>query len=364
MAALETVLALRHLAEDRVVARLVAPDAEFVYRPLAVAEPFGVGEAQRWPLRVLAERAGVELVPARVDGVDADRHTATLGGGDTLSYDALVLALGASPFDGVPGAIPFRGPDDTRELAALLDRVADGDVHELVFAAPSGSAWLLPLYELALLTCEWLAAHSVVGASVTLVTPEDRPLAGFGEGASAEVSELLEIRGVRLVPSAVAVSFEAGRLQLVGGESLAADAVVSLPRLAGRPPRGVPSDGSGFVPVDEFGRVLGLDDVYAAGDITQFQLKQGGIAAQMADTVATAIAAAAGASVKPEPFKPVLRGLLLTGLTPRFLRTEPGSRTSAIDTEPLWWPPSKIVGLHLAPFLAGQPAPDAVSVER
>jgi hypothetical protein len=39
-------------------------------------------------------------------------------------------------------------------------------------------------------------------------------------------------------------------------------------------------------------------------------------------------------------------------MVPRFLRSEPGTPASAIDTEPLWWPPGKIVGRHLAPFLA------------
>ena len=41
VAALEAMLALRALAADRVSVVLVAPDREFVYRPLAVAEPFG-----------------------------------------------------------------------------------------------------------------------------------------------------------------------------------------------------------------------------------------------------------------------------------------------------------------------------------
>ena len=94
--------------------------------------------------------------------------------------------------------------------------------------------------------------------------------------------------------------------------------------------------------------------MYAAGDATQFPLKQGGIAAQQADTVAAEIAARVGADVEPEPFKPVLRGLLLTGMVPRYLRGEPGTAKSAVDTEALWWPPSKIVGRHLAPFLAAK----------
>jgi hypothetical protein len=48
----------------------------------------------------------------------------------------------------------------------------------------------------------------------------------------------------------------------------------------------------------------------------------------------------------------VLRGLLLTGLSPRYIRAEPTAEQFAFDTEPLWWPPAKIVGRYLAPFLA------------
>jgi sulfide:quinone oxidoreductase len=53
--------------------------------------------------------------------------------------------------------------------------------------------------------------------------------------------------------------------------------------------------------------------------LTQFPLKQGGIATQQADVAAASIAAHAGADIEPHPFRPVLRGLLLTGMTPRYL---------------------------------------------
>ena len=66
----------------------------------------------------------------------------------------------------------------------------------------------------------------------------------------------------------------------------------------------------------------------------------------------------------------MLRGLLLTGLTPRFLRAELGKRQAEVDTEALWWPPSKIVGRYLAPFLADElhvssapPRADGIEVE-
>jgi sulfide:quinone oxidoreductase len=109
-----------------------------------------------------------------------------------------------------------------------------------------------------------------------------------------------------------------------------------------------------FVRVDAFSRVVDTDDVYAAGDITTFPVKQGGIAAQQADVAARVIAAAAGADVTPEPFEPVLRGLVLSS-SPLFLRTElRGGRgnVSTADTEALWWPASKIAARYLSPYLA------------
>ena len=74
VAALEATLALRALAEERVAITLVAPESDFTYRPLAVAEPFRVGEVRRFPLRPLVEAAGAVLQRGRVAAVDPDRH--------------------------------------------------------------------------------------------------------------------------------------------------------------------------------------------------------------------------------------------------------------------------------------------------
>lgn len=131
---------------------------------------------------------------------------------------------------------------------------------------------------------------------------------------------------------------------------------MSVPHLEGRGIPGLPCDERGFIPVDGFGRIPGLDDVYAAGDGTTFPVKQGGIAAQQADAVAEAIAARAGAPVEPKPFRPVLRGLLLTGREPTFMRAEISGghgETSTVASHALWWPPGKIAGKYLAPHLAG-----------
>ena len=106
--------------------------------------------------------------------------------------------------------------------------------------------------------------------------------------------------------------------------------MIALPRLLGPRVRGVPSDALGFVPVDELTRVRGLDGVHAVGDAAAHRLKQGGLAAQQAAVAASVIAAAAGVSVRPLPYRPVLR-----------------------------WPPLEIAGRHLGPYLAAQPEPAA-----
>jgi len=71
--------------------------------------------------------------------------------------------------------------------------------------------------------------------------------------------------------------------------------------------------------------------------------------------VAKSIAALARAPVTPEPFRPVLRGLLLTGNTPAYVRGElrgGQGEASLMDMEPLWWPPSKIAGHYLSRYIA------------
>ena len=167
--------------------------------------------------------------------------------------------------------------------------------------------------------------------------------------------ELLEERGIELHLSRYPTRFEDGELSLVPAETLSVERVVSLPSLVGPQLAGLPADANGFIPVDLHGLVQGEQDVYAAGDATNSPIKQGGVATQQADAAAEAIAARAGADLDPQPFRPVLRGLLLTGATPRYMRAEvSGGRGEdwRVSDHALWWPPSKIAGKRLAPYLA------------
>jgi sulfide:quinone oxidoreductase len=350
VAALEAALALRDLAEERVSIELLAPEPRFWYRPLAVVEPFGMGNVHGIELTEVAEACGAEFILGALASVDADAHLALTNAGTELAYDALVVATGAKPVTAVAGALTFRGPADTEAFSSLLAACESGAVGHLVFAVPGGATWPLPLYELALLTAEALHTHRAT-VRLSLVTPEAKPLALFGGDASDAVGELLVERGIDLLPGRYPVAFANGVLECRPGDSIEADRVVALPRLRGAPVDGLPRDNEGFVPTDPHGRVADVDGVYAAGDATAFPIKQGGLAAQQALAVAEAIAARAGAPVEPQPFRPVLRGLLLTGTVPAYLRSD-FRGPAVVESEPLWWPPAKIVGRHLAPFLA------------
>jgi sulfide:quinone oxidoreductase len=353
VAALEAALALHALAEDRVALQLVAPERDFIYRPLAVVAPFRAGDVARFPLRTVAEAAGAELRQGSITAVDAERHAISGDGDEELSYDVLLLALGARPLPAVANALTFRGPQDSGAFAELLEDAVSGTVRRILFALPVEARWPLPLYELALLTANYLTDRGTRGVTITLVTPEDAPLALFGADASEAIRELLELRGIGLHLRTVPLGFEGGALRVAPDGALTADRVVALPRFEGPRLPGIAYDRHGFVPTDDSGRVLSEEDIYAAGDITQFPLKQGGIATQQADAAATAIAARSGAPVEPTPFRPILRGLLFTGKAPRYLRAEAGTRPG-FDLEPLWWPPAKIVGRYLTPLLAAK----------
>jgi len=374
VAALEAALALRDLAAERVSIELLAPEPHFWYRPLAVLEPFGLGHVHGVELAALARDCGARFTLGALASVDPVRHVARTAAGAEFEYDTLLVATGAAPVPTVAGAVTFRGPANNSAFREVLTELESGTVRHLVFAVPGAVTWPLPLYELALLTSSFLAQREIATTQLALVTPEQSPLGLFGAEASAAVQRLLDERDVHVHVRRFPMMARAGVLDVAPNGTIPADRVVALPRLRGRPIEGLPRDANGFVPTDAYGRVHGATGVFAAGDATAFPVKQGGIAAQQATAAAETIAAAAGADITPEPFRPILRGLLLTGSAPTYLRAElagGAGNTSTAQIESLWWPPGKVVGRHLAPFLAHHAgaileppvATDAVAVE-
>jgi len=357
VAALEALLALHELAGDRIALKLVAPDRDFSYRPLAVGEPFGLGEARRYDLGAICSDQGARLIQGAVEAVEPERQRVLTADGEGHSYDALVVAVGAKTSPWLDQAVTINGPGYMGQCKAMLEDLEHRRIHGVTFVVPAGGAWPLPVYELALMTARWVAERGLEGVDLRLVTHEDRPLELFGAAASDAVESLLGEARVALDASCAVVSMGPDGLHVAprGDGPLVAESVVTLAKLSGPSIPGLPVDNQGFIRVDPHGLVEGEEVVYAAGDATTVPIKQGGIAAQQADAAAEAIAARAGAPVTPEPFRPVLRGMLLTGSTPRYLRAEvAGGRGEdwEVSRHALWWPPSKIAGRYLSPYLA------------
>ena len=263
--------------------------------------------------------------------------------GDTLDYDALLVAVGATPDMAIPGALTFSGPRDVGAFTALLEDLDAGRVQRVAFAVPASVSWALPLYELALMTGEHVRASGLRRTSGSWSsrpsTARSRPSA---PRIASHIWSLLAERGIAVRTDTVPLRAGPGGLVVAHGEPVQVERIVSLPRLGGPWIGGLPHDGQGFLATDAHGAVLGVEAVWAAGDGTAFPLKQGGLAAQQADAAAAAIAASLGADVRPEPFRPVLRGMLLDPAGPRFLDSTRGD----LPTTPLWWPPTKVAAPH------------------
>ncbi len=355
VAGLEAALALRELAGERVATTLLARDAEFVYRPMTVREPFGYSTARRYPLDEISRDIGVDLIRDAFKWLDPDARCVHTEAGEKLEYDALLLAPGAVLKPRFKHALTLDDSQLDEQLHGLIQDVEGGYVHKLAFISPTPMPWPLPLYELALMTAR-RAYDMNVDLSVTLATPEDAPLAVFGLEVSEAVERLLVDNGILFIPSAHCETPAAGRVSVSpGSRELMVDRVVALPQLFGPSLPGVPLHAhNGFVPIDVHCKVTGLDRVYAAGDATDFPIKFGGIASQQADTAAEAIAALAGAAIEPKPFAPVLHGALLGGPRPLYLSahvTGGHGSSSEVSEAPTAAPPTKIVAKYLAPYL-------------
>ena len=179
---------------------------------------------------------------------------------------------------------------------------------------------------------------------VAVYTPEDAPLAIFGERRLRRRCGPTSTRRASRRPAPRADGSRRGWRR-------------------GRPPArrgtprcaGLPRDERGFVPVDEHGRVRAAST--ASGPPATASRSRSSRAASPPSRPTpppAAIAARAGAAVDPEPFRPVLRGVLLTGRGRRWIRREldtAGDHGEA-QRRALWWPPTKVAGAYLAPYLA------------
>ncbi|MDX6586832.1 MAG: sulfide:quinone oxidoreductase [Solirubrobacterales bacterium] len=351
---LEALLALRELAGDRVAVTLVAPQPEFVYRPMIVEEAFSHVPAERHELDLLVADRGGQFVLGELNEVVPDEHLVRLADGAELEYDAAIICIGAPAVPAYESATTLRSWDEPLAIDEALAAAASHSSGTIAFVVPPGVSWPLPLYELAMLA-QPRAADQGLDVKTLIVTPESEPLAIFGPPATDVVAGMLRGRHIEVKCGASVVGVDGEYVTLPDNEPLDVGAVVALPVLTGPGVSGLPSDGDGFIPTDEHGQVRGVQDVFAAGDGTDFPIKQGGLGTQQADACAEMIASRAGADLAPQPFRPMLRGKLITKSESLSLTADiaGGGGPSTVSPNVLWRPSQKIAGRYLSPYLSG-----------
>ena len=370
IAAIEALLALADQAGERTEVTLVSPEPDFLYKPLTIEEPFSHQPAERRELEPLVTELGGRFVRGAADTVYPGGHQVALSNGTQLDYEYLLVCVGGQDRSAFEHAETFRVVGEPLEIDRLIERALAHPSKRLAFIVAPGVTWSLPIYELALMTRTRAEEKAIDGLRLAIVTPEATPLVLFGSVASEAVAELLTVRGIEFEGESLATDGTEGIVLRPSLHALDAGAAVALPMIEGRHVRGLPSDAGGFIPIDDHARVVGADDVYAAGDGTNFPIKQGGLATQQADAAVAHVASRLGATVDAEPFHPVLRGQLIVGAESLNLQHDVtgGHGEGSVSSDFLWWPPHKVSGRYLAPWLAHEsrhtePAPPEQPLE-
>src|SRR6187455_1144702 len=149
VAGLEALMALHDLAGERAELTLVAPDPDFVYKPLLVEEPFDLGPAEQHALAPLAEELAARFVQRDATGVEPTEHAVELDDGSKLGYDYLVVCAGGRFHPALSHATTFPSGGEPLRINELL-QAGDGP-RRIAFVVPSGVTWALPIYEIALM---------------------------------------------------------------------------------------------------------------------------------------------------------------------------------------------------------------------
>jgi 3-phenylpropionate/trans-cinnamate dioxygenase ferredoxin reductase component len=202
---------------------------------------------------------GVELVTGRrVVSLDLAAGTAADDAGDEYSWEKLLLATGARPREipGDEGVVWFRTLDDYRRVR----EVAGEGAHVAVVGG-------------GFIGSELAAGLVGNGCRVTMLFPE--PGIGhrlFPADLSASVTDYYREKGVEVLAGEMVSSASGDRVETESGRAIEADAVVAglgvIPDTDLAESAGLEvADG---IVVDEYGRVPGHENVFAAGDVARF----------------------------------------------------------------------------------------------
>jgi len=235
---------------------ILTPELVLPYQRPPLSKDFLRGEMDDGDLPIedeaWYENHGVDVrLGGEVATLDPATRTLTLGTGDTLRYDACVLATGAEPTVlPVPGA--------TEDWVLLLRSLATARVLQL----RAETAKTALVVGSGFIGCEAAASLAMRGVSVTLVSDEDVPQAKrLGSEAGRRIQGWLEALGVTLQ-----LGQEVDELQ-EGAADLILMAAGVTPRAGLGETAGLKTE-DGRIVVDQHMRTS-AEHVYAAGDVAR-----------------------------------------------------------------------------------------------
>ncbi|HWI70968.1 MAG TPA: NAD(P)/FAD-dependent oxidoreductase, partial [Baekduia sp.] len=213
------------------------------------------------------------LTRTSVMALDPAAKIATLSTKETVEYGTALLATGAMvrrlQIDGaqLEGVHYLRAPGNADALRR--------DVEDIEHVVCVGGSYI---------GCEVAATLTTLGKRCTVVLLEEEPMErGFGLAAGAFVRAVLEAHGVEVIGGAEVERFEGegegadarvARVVLAGGRTLEAEAVVAgvgaNPDVMLARKSGLEIGELGGVRADAQLRAVGVDDLFVAGDMAEY----------------------------------------------------------------------------------------------
>jgi NADH dehydrogenase len=228
----------------------------------------------RIPLRDVLDPVGVAHVTADVTAIDPMSHTVKTSV-NSHSYDRLVIALGSQVVKpDIAGLREFGFDVDTYDGAMALQRhleaLADGPHTPAAAAAVVVGAGLTGVETASELPARLNALFPDVAPRVILVDHNAHVGSDMGSSARPVIEAALASTGVQTRLGVRVTAVDANGVTLSTGENLVASTVVWCAGMRANPltaDLGVERDRLGRVAVDDNLRVIGVQDVFAAGDV-------------------------------------------------------------------------------------------------
>lgn len=294
-----------------------------------------------WPIRsFFRDRPEVTTLLAEVVGVDSEAHQVQLKGGQTIAYDTLVLATGAThAYFGhdewepvAPGLKTLEDATTIRRRVLLAFEQAELEtdlaVREalltfvIVGAGPTGVELAGIISELARTTLpKEFRNIDTSKAKIILVEAGPRVLAAFAEDLSAYALKALEALGVDVRFGKPVTSCSAEGVT-IGDSFVPCRSIVWAAGVEASPAAkwlDIPADRAGRAVVDKELRAPGKEDIFIIGDTASVLREDGspvpGIAPaakQQGDYVAKVIKAKLAGKPAPGPFRYRHQGSLAT----------------------------------------------------